>query len=157
MKSIPLFDHKWRWPALVVFIIFFGLSIIALFQEIEIATFDWTVFCVAGDELLGENVYFRFIEDNVFVEVCGLLSIFALLVFAFSREVQEDEMLISLRLNALIWAVYAHFAIIIFGIAFIYGTLFFTFLLLNLYSLLLIFVMRYAYLKKQLNKGSYEE
>jgi len=66
-------------------------------------------------------------------------SVFA----ALSKEPVEDEFIQRLRLESLVWALYWNYGILLFAILFIYGMPFFTVMSINLFSLLLIFLIRF--------------
>lgn len=75
----------------------------------------------------------------------------ALLLISFSREKQEDEYIAALRTKALVWAVYVSCAILIVGTVSIYGDAYLDFLLCNLFTLPIVFMLKFRWMMYQQN------
>ena len=71
---------------------------------------------------------------------------------AFSRLKTEDEYISRLRLESLVWAVYANFIIIFIANIAIYGDGFLNVMLLNMYTVPVLFFLRFNYLVFKTNK-----
>ena len=91
------------------------------------------------------------------VSVIGLTI--ALLLISFSRERQEDEYIAALRTKALVWAVYVSYIILIIGTVSIYGDAYLYFLFSNLFTLPIVFILKFRWMMHQLNKeeGSHDK
>ena len=83
----------------------------------------------------------------------------ALLLISFSRERQEDEYIAALRTKALVWAVYVSYIILIIGTVSIYGDAYLYFLFSNLFTLPIVFILKFRWMMHQLNKeeGSHDK
>lgn len=83
----------------------------------------------------------------------------ALLLISFSRERQEDEYIPALRTRALVWAVYVSYTILIVGTASIYGEAYLYFFFSNLFTLPIVFILKFRWMMHQLNKegGSHDK
>ncbi|MDA3820937.1 MAG: hypothetical protein PF590_10820 [Candidatus Delongbacteria bacterium] len=94
---------------------------------------------------LGFNdaVFFDMIENNVFNELAGILLIVSLVFIAFSREKQEDEYISKIRLESLLWATYINYGILVLSLIFLYNFAFFWVMIFNMFTLLIIFIVRY--------------
>lgn len=123
-----------------------ALGLAGLFAGFEPTWLDARVPVLFYDEFLGDAGWFSTIENNLTDEIGLVLSILGLMAVAFSREVNEDEYTLQLRLDALLWAVYANYAILLLGTVFIYGGGFFYVLVFNCLTILVIFIGRYRYL-----------
>jgi len=80
---------------------------------------------------------------NLFDEIYSIGIILGSIFIAFSKEKHEDEYIQKIRLEALVWAVYFNYAIVILGVIFLYGLDFPIFLMYNLATLLIVFLIRY--------------
>ena len=91
------------------------------------------------------------------VSVIGLTI--ALLLISFSRERQEDEYIAALRTKALVWAVYVSYVILIIGTVSIYGDAYLYFFFSNLFTLPIVFILKFRWMMHQLNKegGSHDK
>lgn len=84
--------------------------------------------------------------QNLTDEVAGIGVIIGLILIAFSKEKVEDEMSRLLRLEALQWSVYANYLVLALAIAFVYNESFFSVMIYNMFTLLLVFIARYRWL-----------
>lgn len=82
-------------------------------------------------------------------EVLAIVLILGLLMIAFSREKVEDERSMKLRLESLLWAVYVNTALILLAIILTYEMMFLQVMVYNVCSTLVIFIARYAWVKRE--------
>ena len=92
-----------------------------------------------------------FNSSHVFFIFTTLMVTIGLFLFAFSREKIEDEQIMQLRRDSLQWAVYFNYVVLI-------ATLIFTqhwemnhVMLLNMWTLLLFFILRFQWVIFRLN------
>lgn len=69
----------------------------------------------------------------------------SMLFIGFSREKDEDECIATIRMNALVWAIMINSALLILGTLFIYGLPFLNFMTIYMFSLLLLFIIKYTW------------
>ncbi len=69
-----------------------------------------------------------------------------LLLIAFSREKIEDERTGRLRLEALQWSVYINYLILVVAIIVTYDGVFFSMMIYNMFTVLLVFIGRFRWL-----------
>ncbi|MDR1023702.1 MAG: hypothetical protein LBL94_10595 [Prevotellaceae bacterium] len=84
-------------------------------------------------------------DDNFTQEAAGILIIVSAIFVAFSKEKKEDEYIAKIRLESLMWATYAACAIQIFCLLFFYGDRFFASMVVNLFTILFVFIARYYF------------
>lgn len=89
------------------------------------------------------------IKNNFIDELLIVLIVASGLVHSFSKERQEDELVNSLRLAAMQWAIIANFCLIILGTLLIYGIPYFEFMSFSLFSLLIIYNLKFRLLYRQ--------
>jgi hypothetical protein len=146
MKTLLLFPHAWRWPGVILAALGLALGVAGLFGGFEPTWLDARVPALYLDEFMGDQGWFQWVENNLLDEIGLVLSIVGLMAVAFSREKSEDEYALQLRLDALLWAVYANYAILLVGTLFIYGGGFFYILVFNCLTILVIFIGRYRFM-----------
>jgi hypothetical protein len=62
---------------------------------------------------------------------------------AFSKLKTEDEYMMKIRLESLVWAVYVNFIVIIIANIAIFGIDFLDVLMLNMYTILVLFILKF--------------
>jgi len=92
------------------------------------------------------------------VTICMILLIIGLLFIAFAKEKTEDEYISKVRGDSLIWAVVTNSIVLIFASALIYNMWFLYVALLNLYSVLILFIIKFNWtLSKSTKTYDHEE
>ena len=137
--------------------LFFGgilLGIVYLIIEPEINFLNVTVFSIAEHSLFEQRRHFTFTENNILDEISVLLIIVGALFIAFSKERSEDEFIMKIRLDSLVWATYVNYTILLLAIIFVYDIAFLWVMVFNMFTLLIFFIIRYNWalynLKKQI-------
>lgn len=145
MKTNYLFPNKFKWISGVVFVISF-LLLVCLYTLDNYTLFDYKikVFAIA-DGFLGKNELFQWVENSVLDEFLMLLIIPSGLIFAFSKEKQEDEMVAAIRLNSLAWATIANYLILLFFYMFVFGLPFINVMMASMFSQLIIFMLLFRF------------
>jgi len=91
--------------------------------------------------------------SSIIITISLVLLMIGLLFIAFSKEKIEDEYIIKLRGDSLIWAVIANAILMIILSATIFGIWFVYIAFFNLYTVLILFIIKFnlalSYLKKQ--------
>ncbi|WP_292245618.1 hypothetical protein [Mesonia sp.] len=132
----------------VLFLLGLFLLGFALITETEDPDFlNTEVFALAANTIhigVTDNpIYFRFVETNLLDEIIELLLIIGGICIAFSKHKDEDEFISKLRLDSLLWATYINYGVLIFSILFIYELSFFYVLVANMFTILLLFIIRF--------------
>jgi len=158
MKLNYLFPNKYKkigWTLLIPSVI---LGLITLIFDFEPIFLDFKVPAILVDEILGQKVLFGFIENNILNEIVGIFIIVSSILVAFSEEVNEDEYISKIRLESLVWAVYINYGILLVAFLFIYDFSFFWVMMLNMFTILLFFIIRFHWqISKQKNMLNNEE
>ncbi len=139
MKTVFLFPHRFKtmgWIVLVPSLIL-GLSTM-LFSSFELDALDWKVPWNGND------------SDNFTNELLMILVLVSAMVVGFSKTKEEDEYVQKIRLDSLVWSIYLNYTVLFLGIIGVYEFEFFNVLVINMYTPLLIFIVRfhYYYLKR---------
>jgi len=142
MEKLLLFPNRVRPLGWVLFLPAVVLGLANMYFE-----FSWAVLDVNKGwvgEFYGEDFFSG--NLNFTDEFAALGIILGLLVLVFSAEKREDEWSAANRLRALSWAVWLHYFILIVAIIGVHGAAFFTVLVYNMFTLLLLFGLRFRYL-----------
>jgi len=91
----------------------------------------------------GENAWFTMTGTDFQATILPIILIIGLLLIAFSREKIEDEMIVKIREQSLIWAVVVNFIILIFGILLIFSLPYLYFLSLQIFFVLILFIVKF--------------
>lgn len=137
MKTMHLLPTSWKWPGAILSILGLALGFAAELWEIS---FTWLTFQVRekGD-------FFTSAEEDFTNEVALTLTVAGLLMLAFTRERDEDERVRLIRLEAFQWSILVNFIIILIGNWALYGGNFFWLMTFNLFTPLVVFLLRFYY------------
>ncbi len=157
MKNL-LFAHKHRLWSGVLFILSLITLILTEYLEYDPEFLDSMVVTPIRTFVISEDVHGEYYSlNNLLDEILMVLTIVSGLIFAFSREKVEDELISEIRKKALIIAVYLNYIILILTTVLIYDMLYLYVMEVNLLSTLLFFVIVYHYKRHKLLKGGHEE
>ncbi|MEP0266260.1 hypothetical protein [Dokdonia sp.] len=163
--NIPyLFPNRFKkigWilfiPAAILGIYILKSGEVPAFFETSVLAFIHESFINSDSELIS-NYYFEVIENNILDEILVIITIIGALFIAFSKEKHEDEYINKIRLNSLVWATYVNYSILIISTIFVYNATYFWVMLLNMFTILIIFIVRFNWQLIKLKKeASYEE
>lgn len=144
MKKL-LFPHSFRNIGYVLLVPFLVLGIAYMAWDYEIS---WLSYQPEAHGSLS------FMNTNFTDELTTLGLIISLVLIAFSKELVEDEAIQFFRLEALQWAVYANYLVLVLAVLFCYGEHFFTAMTFNLFTVLIIFIVRFRFVLYLSNKAN---
>ncbi len=128
-----------------------------IFTDFEAFPVQAKVFAIMYDEFLGDKVSFSFIQINITNTIIGILFIVGALLVSFSKEKFEDEFIANLRQTSLLWAVLVNYILLLLAFIFIYGTPFFSVMVYNMFTVLIIFIIRFNYVLYRNSKSVLSE
>jgi hypothetical protein len=144
-KLLPHTYKKIGWflllPAFVAGVIFMFISNFT--NGPEIITFGYF-----GDELFGgqKKSAIRIDHIQVIPNLISILFLIGGLLVMFSKEKKEDEYINQIRLNSLQNSVFFNYILLFFCIFFIHGIPFFHVMVYNLFTIILIYILRFHFL-----------
>ena len=145
-----LLSHKYKsigWP---LFVIFFSIGIFQFFSNWEPEFLDVNVISLFpsdfnfSSEKGGGNII-TLEKNNIADEICAFFMLIGALLLMFSKEKDEDEFVMRIRLNSIMTAVFINALIILFSVVFLYDFMFFYIMTLNLFSVFLIYIIRFEW------------
>ena len=144
MKKLHLLPHSCRSIGYVLLVPFLAMGIAYMGWGYEL---DWLQYngMPRGGSL-------GFLNNNFTDEVACVGFIVSLILIAFSKEKIEDEAIQFFRLEALQWAVYANYLVLILSILLCYGSLFFNVMTYNMFTILILFIIRFRFVLYQHTK-----
>jgi hypothetical protein len=148
MKKLMLFPHRFRLVGWIILLPALVLGLACMYFE-----FSWDCLTVKQGwlyQLWGKDMFLG--KVNFTDELAAVGVIAGLLLLVFSAEKNEDEWTVNLRLRALSWAVWWYYGILVAAIVFVHGSEFFSVLVYNMFTLLILFGLRFRYLWWKANK-----
>ncbi len=145
MKATMLLPNRFKKLGWIILVPATIAGLILSVNEYEISWLNVKVFAILNNNF-GESSSFSFIDDNITNELVGLLFIVGAVLVAFTKEKKEDEFIASLRLNSLLWAVFVNYALLFMAFLFVYGISFYSVMVYNMFTVLIIFIIRFNYI-----------
>lgn len=133
------------------------VGVILTFTGFEAFPIKGTVFAIFNDEIFGKSQFMAFIETNVTNTVTGILFIIGAMLVSFSKEKMEDEFISKLRLSSLLWAVWVNYFLLLLSFVFVYGGAFLNVMVYNMFTILIIFIIRFNYILYKNSKTMSDE
>jgi hypothetical protein len=159
MKTKYLLPYKFKRIGWFLFVPAVVFGLISLFYDWEPAFLDVQVWGYTGlEDIMGKLDIIQTPVNNILNEICGVLIIVGGLMVAFSKEKEEDELITTIRLESLVWATYWNYAILILAFVLVYDMAFFTVMVFNMFTILVLFIVKFNWaLHKLRNSLVHEE
>ncbi len=149
MKTNYLFPNQFKKIGWIIMIPSAILGFFVLFFDFEITLLDLKAFTIYSEGMSffsgNPTTFFGLISNNLTNEITGILFLIGAIFTAFSKEEFEDEFIVNLRLESLLWATYINYAILVLCILFFYDLSFLYVLILNMFTTLIFFIVRFNY------------
>lgn len=146
MKKLPLLPNRCKIFGWILLVPFLVLAVLKLISPDEM---EWSFMTYQqGDYTFFDTGNWLFdLRYNDFTdEFISLGLLLGLSLVAFARTRTEDEWTMHLRLEAMLWSVILNTIFVALTIIFIYSSPFLTVMMINLFSILMIFIVRFEYL-----------
>lgn len=143
MKTNYLFPEIFRKIGYFLFVPFFISGLYCLFGD-GTDKLPFHVFALLYDKGgFGHTEFCGWIENGLLDEISIIGLTISLLFIAFSKEKEEDECIVHIRMQSIVWAIIVNYAILILATAFIYDTIYLSFTFINLFTVLFLFILKY--------------
>ena len=158
MKKQFLLPNKFKiigWCVLIPSLIAIILLHISDYQVswLKIKTFA----IISNSKFQGKTDFFKIVEVDFTFTLISILIIIGGLLVAFSKEKNEDEYIEKLRLSSLQWSVIVNYMLLLFCIIFIYDLEFLAIMVYNMFTVLILFIVRFNFLLYRNNKATKDE
>ena len=157
MKTKLLLPTRYKKIGWIILIPATIAGIILSFTGFESDWLQATVFAIFNDAIFGEKQFFSFIHTNITNTVIAIFFIAGAMMVSFSKEKNEDEFIEKLRLSSLLWAVCVSYLLLLFAFAFVYGAAFLNVMIYNMFTVLIIFIIRFNYILYKNSKSISDE
>jgi hypothetical protein len=144
-----LFPHRFKKVGWILLLIGIAGGLLFTIFENDFPKMHLKVFAIYNSGFPFDNLknrWFTFMENNPWDEIISIMLVIGSIFVACSKEKTEDEFIARIRFESLLWATYINYFLLLFCILFIYGTVFFTVMIYSLFTLLIIFTLRFKYL-----------
>ncbi len=94
----------------------------------------------------GQDGFLNTTEIDLLPNLFGILIIIGGILVGFSKEKIEDEYISSLRLKSVFWSLIASYSIVLILFLTVFGSLFFTIMILIMFLPLVLYILRFNYL-----------
>lgn len=150
MKTRFLFPHKYKAIGWMILVPAAVLGVIMIVTNYEPKFLEVIVFSLTTQSF-GNSTSHLF-KNNIANEIVGVAFTIGALFAGFSKEKNEDEYISSIRLDSLLWATYVNYAILIVTMLLVYDMGFFTVMIFNMFTVLIIFLLRFNFVLYRSNK-----
>ncbi len=155
--AMKLLSHRYKKIGWLILIPAAILGLISVYEGFNRNWFQTKVFAIANDNSTLDSQYFNFALTNITNTVFGVLFIIGAMLVSFSKEKNEDEFIANVRLSSLLWAVCVNYILLLICFVFVYGTPFLSVMLYNMFTVLIIFIIRFNYLLYKNSKRAFDE
>ena len=107
--------------------------------------------------IVSDRDFFKIVEVDFTFTLISILIIIGGLLVAFSKEKNEDEYIEKLRLSSFQWSVIVNSVLLLFCVIFIYDISFLTVMVYNMFTVLILFIVRFNFLLYRNNKATKDE
>lgn len=157
MTTNLLLPSKYKTIGWIILIPAAILGIIISITGYEANWLDTKVFAFLNEPVFGKKQFFSIIHTDIANTIIGILFILGGLLVSFSKEKNEDEFIAKLRLSSLLWAVAVNYLLLLLAFAFVYGTAFLNVMIYNMFTVLIIFIIRFNYILYKTSKTVSDE
>ena len=159
MKTNYLLPNKFKKIGWILFLPSFVMGVLWLILELESgpAFLDVKVLSLLNEDIFKTSENVAIIENNIANEILGILIIIGASFIAFAKEKNEDEFISKLRLESLVRATYLNYGILIFALLFVYNLAFYTVMLVNMFTILIFFILHFNWALYKSKRGLSDE
>ena len=139
MQTRFLFPHRYKRLGWALALVGLALGLLEMYGALHLPPLLGWLPSLVGD--LPNSVNGHAVRDNH--DLYAVLFIIGGLLAACSRERREDEYIGQIRLDSLLWALYAYSALLVAAFVLVSGTEFFAVMTYALFAPLLLFMLRF--------------
>lgn len=147
METRFLLPHRFKLIGWILLIPSSIIGLFVIFGDFSLNFLEFKVFTISSGGFAPWEVSkaFRFEEENLTATFVGILFLVGALMVTLAREKNEDEFISKKRLESLLWATILNYLILLFCFMFFYEFGFFFVMILNMFTILILFIIRFNY------------
>jgi hypothetical protein len=154
MQHKLLLPNKYKKAGWIILIPAFIFGVILIATDFSPVWLHAKVFSLFPDN---GNRLFKLADENLTNTIIGVFFIAGALLVGFTKEKNEDEFISNIRLSSLLWAVLVNYILLIIAFLFIYESAFLSVMMYNMFTVLLIFIIRFNYVLYKYSKSASDE
>jgi hypothetical protein len=157
MQTKLLLPNRYKKIGWIILVPSTILGLIIAFNDFS---YDWLharVFFIANDFRGDFNEYFGIRDTNITNTLIGAFFLIGAMLVSFTKEKNEDEFIAELRLSSLLWAVCLSYILLFVAFILVYGNPFLDVMVYNMFTVLIIFIIRFNYLMYRNSKNVADE
>jgi hypothetical protein len=153
-----LFPNRYK---IITGFIFYLSAVLGAFLYFTGADFD-RIWVIKVPSIIKDSIFNGagglWISNGILDELILIILIVSGILHSFSKEKTEDEYISGIRLQALIWSIYVHYSLLLIATVLIYGMSYFHVMTLQIFSLIILFNLRFQLkLRAYYKSGANEE
>jgi len=154
MEKTYLLPHRFKKMGWILLGLGLVLGIAMRFFGIDSDYFGRIPFLgIVTENFLTSNKHFFEIAENGFLdELVAVLIILGGVLVGFCKTKIEDEFILQMRLSSLVWSVYVNYGVLFLAVLFVFDMPFFDVMVLNMFTVLLFFIIRFHILLHKANR-----
>jgi len=147
METRFLLPNKFKVYGWILLIPSSILGLLVIFEEFKFNFLDMRVFTISSGGFAPWEVTraFKFEKENLTATLVGVLFLLGALMVTLAREKNEDEFISKMRLESLLWATILNYLILLFCFIFFYEFGFVYVMIFNMFTILILFIIRFNY------------
>lgn len=157
MSHKLLLSNKYKMIGWVIFFPSFILGLCLIISGYELSWLNAKVLSIFPSQIFGDKKFVSIVSVNLTNTIVGVLFIVGCLLVGFTKEKNEDEFIAKIRLSSLLWAVFVNYSLLLIAFVFIYDIAFLSVMIYNMFTVLLIFILRFNYILYKNSKSVSDE
>ena len=157
MKTRFLLPNKFKLIGWILVVPSAILGFLIIFFDFELSFLEFKVFVFYSSSGFGDSTIFSFDNYNLTKTIAGVIFLVGAIMVAFAKEKHEDEFLSKIRLESLLWATYINYVILLLCFLFIYDFGFVLVMIFNMFTILILFIIRFNYILYRTSKSIQHE
>jgi sterol desaturase/sphingolipid hydroxylase (fatty acid hydroxylase superfamily) len=158
MTNQLLLPHRYKLLGWCLLIPATVIGLYLTFSDFEGGWLRTKVFSLFNDSFFTKsNKNFSIVETDITNTLVGVVFIIGALLVGFTKEKREDEFIAGLRLSSLQWAVWVNYTVLLLAFLLVYGTAFINVMVYNMFTVLIIFIVRFNFLLYKSTKAVADE
>lgn len=152
--TVALLPNKFKAVGWLILLPTTILGLMVIYFDYSADWLDIQTFAVVNQGFGQQTEFLTLLETNLTNTILGSLFIIGALFVSFSKEKIEDEYIASLRLSSIMWAVLLNYLILLLSFLLVYGLSFLDIMMYNMFTILIIFILRFHYLILKTSKNT---
>ena len=152
MTNKLLLPNKFKLIGWCILIPVTVLGIILCFNDFSALEYETNVFSILRQGFMDDDQWFVLFKANITNTIVGVLFIVGAMFVGFSKEKREDEFIEKIRLSSLLWAVWVNYGLLTLGFLLVFEMAFVNVMMYNMFTVLIIFIVRFNYVLYKSNK-----